>query len=79
MINMDIHEKSQAKEVPEGVRVKIVHHCARCGLTHEHMIFNKFTNPVIDTDDVTWDYWALCPTLNEPILMYRGSDDNESD
>lgn len=40
--------------------------CARCdGEGHEGLTFHEFTRAV----DGRYTYWAMCPTLNEPILM----------
>ena len=38
--------------------------CARCNGVHLNLQFKEFTNPIED-----YKYWAMCPTLNEPILM----------
>lgn len=37
--------------------------CARCGETHD-VESHKFTKPIDD-----YNYWGMCPTSGEPILM----------
>lgn len=53
---------------PHGVKVQ-VYGCARC--TQDHQIYFKpfIYQPVIDKDEVEYTHWAMCPVLNEPILM----------
>lgn len=46
--------------------------CARCGNDHRALQFAKLTTPItFDTmsgvEQMT--HWALCPDLNEPILL----------
>ena len=66
-----IHERSKTKELPgELLRVKNIYQCARCGGTHEHVTFQKFTSP-IECDGQEYNYWTLCPTNGEPIIMAR--------
>lgn len=39
--------------------------CARCeGDGHKALEFKSFTIPVEDY----WTHWAMCPTVDEPIL-----------
>lgn len=52
-----------------------IKHCARCNNDHEQLEFRKLTNPVVDCDDVTWEWWSLCPYSGEPILLRKESDD----
>ena len=44
--------------------------CARCGGNHPRIEFTKLKTPIIfgDNDEHTFNYWALCPETNEPIL-----------
>lgn len=47
--------------------------CARCGHKHTKLEVKQLTNPVLDDDDpdiVIATHWAMCPKLNEPILVY---------
>ena len=53
--------------------ITTVYHCARCDETHEGLLFEQFTIPIEDADGTIWAWWALCPTVNEPILL-RQSD-----
>jgi hypothetical protein len=48
----------------QRARVDDIKNCARCGEDHPSMTFRPFTNP-----NETYAWWALCPTLGEPILM----------
>jgi hypothetical protein len=44
--------------------------CARCGGDHENIVAKAFTKPVRDDNgDATATHFAICPTLNEPILV----------
>lgn len=45
--------------------------CPRCGNTHEGLEFSHITKPILDREGFGWDWWAACPTLNEPILLAR--------
>lgn len=54
------------EEVIISVDVK---QCARCFTDHEVLKFTSFINPISDSDDTIWNYWALCPTTGEPILL----------
>ena len=47
--------------------------CARCGEDHAHVTFKRLTRPA-----ATFAYWAMCPTLDEPILM-RVKPESESE
>ena len=56
--------------------------CARChGDGHEDLVFTKFTHPVerydveFDTFEIVATHWAMCPTVNEPIMMTFFEDD----
>lgn len=43
-----------------------LHGCARCdGEGHDNITFVPFTQKV----DEKYTHWAMCPTLNEPILL----------
>jgi hypothetical protein len=43
--------------------------CARChGEKHNNLEFKKLTNPMV-VGDVTITHWAMCPSINEPILL----------
>lgn len=47
-----------------------IKHCARCNEDHERLEFSKFIqNPIEDSDGTIWNYWALCPTNSEPVLL----------
>lgn len=38
--------------------------CVRCGKVHKNVKIKKFTKPFDN-----YFYFAMCPTLNEPILI----------
>ena len=42
--------------------------CARCQGEGHELTFIPFTRPV-KTGGLTFTHWAICPTLNEPILL----------
>lgn len=46
-----------------------VRNCARCGGFHENLPLKKFTKSIDIADNVI-DQWAVCPTTNEPILVW---------
>lgn len=72
---MSIHETSKVRIEPDGVVVKIIHNCSRCGGTHEHVKFSLLSNPAAAGDDgLVFRYWAMCPTLNQPIIMARANE-----
>lgn len=49
-----------------------IHRCARYGQDHVNLEFKEFTqNPIEDSDGTIWNYWALCPITNEPILLKK--------
>ena len=45
--------------------------CARCGENHTDLEMKKLTIPIDipDTNGNEIGYWAMCPNLNEPILI----------
>ena len=45
-----------------------VQNCSRCGGNHESVEFKEFTKPVVFLNGPTETHWAMCPTLQEPIL-----------
>jgi len=50
-------------------RIKVTH-CARCGGTHS-IYMHKFYKPVLFAGGrVLFNYWAVCPVRNDPILLY---------
>ena len=50
-----------------------INRCARCGVSHEGLLFKPFKNPVLDPErleNITlFSHWALCPTSGEPIVL----------
>ena len=65
-----IVEYSPVHEKIEGVIVKVIENCSRCGGHHEHVRFFKLTNPIVhEADGMIFEYWATCPTNGEPIIM----------
>lgn len=45
--------------------------CPRCDQPHMGLEFSHISKPIIDREGFGWDWWAACPTLNEPILLAR--------
>lgn len=43
--------------------------CARCGGTHEGLMFRPLERPVARDGDEIATHWAACPANGEPILM----------
>jgi hypothetical protein len=45
--------------------------CARCGENHKDLEIKKLTVPIdiSNTNGNKIGYWAMCPKLNEPILL----------
>lgn len=55
-----------------------VHSCARCGADHENVEFVPFAHhPIEDSDGTKWQYWAMCPFHNEPILLRKSESFNK--
>lgn len=53
---------------PYGTSVQ-VYNCARCTQDHQ-LYFKQFIyHPVTDINSVPYTHWAMCPVLNEPVLM----------
>lgn len=54
-------------------RTENVRACARCEGDHDAVRFMPFRFPVITptggSGEVVYEWWALCPTTGEPILM----------
>ena len=47
--------------------------CARCGETHEGLIFVALTRPGL-AFGVHLTHWAICPSVHEPVLFYWKED-----
>lgn len=41
-----------------------VRNCVRCGGDHDAVEVKPLTRPSEE-----WGYWAMCPAVNEPIMM----------
>lgn len=46
-----------------------VDNCARCGLSHPGVSFISLKRPIVVGMVHEFEYWGICPTTNEPILM----------
>lgn len=45
--------------------------CPRCGRRHEGLAFMRFQNSSIPGPDGNpWNFWTLCPNLQEPIMTH---------
>jgi hypothetical protein len=51
------------------VKVDRLVHCARCGATHEDIVFVRFMVPIRAFGVELYSHWAKCPTSGDPILM----------
>jgi len=47
-----------------------VFNCARCGDRHDCLTFYPFTNAPDE-----YEFYAMCPTTIQPVLMATGSDE----
>jgi hypothetical protein len=43
--------------------------CVRCGEDHEDLEFSEFSGTPVNVKGTIFTLWAICPTLNEPILL----------
>jgi hypothetical protein len=43
--------------------------CARCRKRHDGILFKKLKNSIYSGPFETLTHWAMCPILNQPILM----------
>jgi len=43
--------------------------CARCGKIHVGLTFKKLTNPIYCNPFEVMTHWAMCPELEQPVLM----------
>ena len=59
---MDELRKDAAERYPEGYNTD-VQACARCGQKHEGIRFLPLMNALDE-----WQFWAVCPIFNKPIL-----------
>ena len=56
--------------VESGNIITTIKNCARCDETHHSLEFTKFSKyPIVENDGTIYDYWCLCPTTEEPILL----------
>ena len=46
----------------------MVNGCARCG-GHHALSFKRLSRPVGFEANGAYTHWAMCPKLNEPILL----------
>lgn len=57
-------------EAPIPIHVTVdIYLCARCGANHEGVEFKRFMSPMRDSDGAIWEWWGMCPLMNEPILL----------
>jgi len=55
--------------MPDDSIVADVSNCARCGEDHEKVWFKKLQCPIIIMGESALTHWAMCPTLQEPIVL----------
>lgn len=58
--------------------ILVVENCARCGLYHAAVNFVSFKRPVVVGAVHEFEYWGVCPTTEEPILMQVVMEDPHS-
>jgi hypothetical protein len=46
-----------------------VHSCARCGGEHTALQFKTFTYNPIGVEAKVFEFWAMCPETEEPIIL----------
>ena len=46
-----------------------VSNCARCCQDHDKMLFKRFLGVPFEEDGYIYNYWGLCPTLGEPVIL----------
>ena len=48
-----------------------IYKCERCGEDHKDLPIKKLTNSIeiANMNGYKLDHWAMCPNLNEPILI----------
>jgi hypothetical protein len=48
-----------------------IRYCPRCEQSHAQLEFVVFVDRLVTDDysEIEWTHWALCPTLQEPILL----------
>ena len=59
-------KRSKAELINPTLEVKS---CARCGKRHGQLTFQKLKNPIYAGPFETLTHWAMCPELDQPILM----------
>lgn len=59
-----------------GTLIVSIKNCARCAEDHPDMTFHRLHRPMVvdfELDGLegrrTYQYWAMCPKQQEPILM----------
>lgn len=50
-------------------KVLDVDDCARCGQAHDGLAFKPLTNPIESSLFESLTHWAMCPELDQPILL----------
>ena len=58
------------------IREVEIDYCARCGLDHRRVVFQKFKGKPISSDGHDFTYWGWCPTYLDPIIL-RVDEDEE--
>lgn len=69
-------EQTRVRSTDEGVNVKEIFNCSRCGGNHTRVLFKRFTEPIV-FNGIVYAYWTLCPILKEPIIMAREVENDE--
>ena len=61
---MPDHEHPTKEIIPITVA-----NCQRCGKLHLELIAIRFLGEPIQDERYTYDWWAICPTYDEPLLV----------
>jgi hypothetical protein len=48
-----------------------ISNCARCGGNHQDLEFQELKQPHDPEGPENYTHWAMCPTLDEPILAFE--------
>lgn len=64
----DLHVLTAAGEI----LMAGVGNCARCGMNHQSLRFERLLHEIRDSDGTVWTHWARCPTNGQPVLLREG-------
>lgn len=53
----------EGRNMPQVKRTTVTG-CARCGMEHKNLKFERLSNPADE-----WKWWSICPNTGQPILL----------